>query len=114
MHKHAHERGYLRKSRNNPEFGMYVYNHGGYANETLSWLIEPYVRCQYIGAFYLHGSGQSWGIKEGANGIILQVQPAEYVRGHFRRFSYDPWQPELSIAYVRSIRYYKFIEEGAA
>jgi hypothetical protein len=111
MLEHAHERGYIQKSADDHAFGMYVLDHSGLANEVLSWLIEPDIRCKYIGAFYLDNR-QSWGHKHGSNGMILQVQTPN--GGHFRRLGYDPWELGTDALFLRSVRYYKFYREAAA
>lgn len=110
---HAHDIGYIQKSYNDKGFGMYVLDHAGLANEFLSWLIEPDIRCKYLGAFFMsYESRQSWGNKHGANGIIIQVQTPN--GGHFRRLDYDPWRQGTEAMYIKSVRYYKFYDDKAA
>jgi len=112
MLEHAHDRGYMQASANDNSFGMYVMDHTGLANEFLSWLIEPDIRCKYLGAFYMsHEPRQSWGSKHGANGIIIQVQTKN--GGHFRRLDYDPWRGGTEALYIKSVRYYKFFADKA-
>lgn len=109
---HAHRRGYIQRNLEDPRFGMYVMDHSGMVNELLSFLIEPYVRCEYVAAEYVESEmRESWGEPETGDQIILQVRTGRG-GGHFRRLCYDPWQPSPGIAKIRSVRYYQFWEEA--
>jgi len=108
---HAHRRGYMQKNSKDSSFGMYVMNHEGFANEVLSWLLEPEIRCSYIGAHYMpEEDRENWGQGKGNDFLLLQVT-TKNGGGHFRRPCYDPWEPSPGIDRIRSVRYYKLREE---
>lgn len=108
---HSHQRGWVQKGLNDKSFGVYVMNHEEFANEVLSWHIQPHIWCRYLGAEYMpEENRESWGNPEGNDAIIIQVT-TKNGGGHFRRLEYDPWYPSPGIKRIRSVRYYMFFRD---
>jgi hypothetical protein len=106
---HAHKQGHLQRGPEDRRFGVYVMDHGAFANEVLCWLLEPYVHCTYVAAEYMPGEGRaSWGDPLTGTGVVILQVKTPRGGGHFRRLCYDPWLPSPGIARVRSVRYYRF------
>lgn len=106
----CHKRGYIQRDYNDRSYGMYVMNPEKLANEYLSFMLFPYVRCSYTGAdFMKFRDEKSWGNPGGDGEIILQVKTLNG-NGHFRGLEHDPYDPSPGIARIKSARYFRFKE----
>lgn len=64
------------------------------------------LQATYLGAFYSPWVGRNnWGVHRGANFIIIQGQTSTV--SHFRGLYWDPYEPNLELRDVMSVRYYR-------
>ena len=92
--------------------GIFVWDHPTVINQALFFMNIYNLKIEYIGRIYTKAEEargkKSFGTHIGADAITFQIQTEN--GGHFRRFDYDSWQPGTVAKYLKSVRYYRWIE----